>query len=150
MVTFSFLLHYRGPREKEDGIYEGGLRKKGKENRREHDDYCEDGRRLIPRNRQKDVQKLRSFCSVQAGGNTIPKDPMNGKEYAGSRGADLGYGNVGASNAVKACRNGHMKGGKGASWGEKGEGGNRDENGVEPARDSDVQMIDGRDVVILD
>ena len=87
---------------------------------------------------------------MHASGNMIPNDPMTGREYVGSRGADLGYGNFGAANAVKACENGHVKGAKGASWGVRGERENRDGNGVEPEGDGDVQMTDGCEIVILD
>ena len=39
---FSFCLHDRGSRGKEDGRYEGGQERRAKEIGREQHDYCED------------------------------------------------------------------------------------------------------------
>ena len=102
--------------------------------------------RLIPRSRQKDIQKLRAFSGVQASENATPNHLEFRNIYAEAPVADHGTEDIGASNAVKACRNGDTKGAEGSGWREVRGGGNR----VESVGDGEVQMADDREIIVLD
>ena len=83
---------------------------------------------------------------MQASENATPNHLEFRNIYAEALVADHGNEDIGASNALKTCRNGDMKAAEGIGWREVRGGG----NGVESAGDGDVQMADHREIIMLD